>query len=87
MDKNKIYKGKKASRYIKNHTQEMVNVFYDNICKEVKGYDFLVTKYYPNIKIQGNKYYKKHINRRNNKYVITCFDYTKSINKQLNAKY
>lgn len=87
MDKNKVYRGKRANKYVKNHTQEMCDFFYDNINSGVKGYDFLDMQIYPNIKVQGNRYYKKHIARRKRRYGAYCFNYMESINEQISKSY
>lgn len=87
MDKNKIYRGKRANKYVKNHTQEMCDFFYDNINSGVKGYDFLDMQIYPNIKVQGNRYYKRHILRRKKRHGAYCFNYMESINEQISKSY
>ena len=87
MDKNKVYRGKRANKYVKNHTQEMCDFFYENINSGVKGYDFLDMQIYPNIKVQGNRYYKKHIARRKRRFGAYCFNYMESINEQIGKSY
>ena len=87
MDKNKVYRGKRANKYVKNHTQEMCDFYYDNINSGVKGYDFLDMQIYPNIKVQGNRYYKRHILRRKKRHGAYCFNYMESINEQISKSY